>query len=63
MLFICTANVTDTIPAPLQDRMEIIQVSGYVAEEKVAIAEVNETSYFTHSIRDGSCDFVLSNHL
>ena len=40
VLFICTANVTDTIPAPLQDRMEIIQVSGYVAEEKVAIAEV-----------------------
>ena len=39
MLFICTANVTDTIPGPLQDRMEIIQVSGYVAEEKVAIAE------------------------
>ena len=63
MLFICTANVTDTIPAALQDRMEIIQVSGYVAEEKVAIAEVNETSYFTQSIRDGSCDFVLSNHL
>ena len=39
VLFICTANVTDTIPLPLQDRMEIMQVSGYVAEEKVAIAE------------------------
>jgi len=40
ILFICTANTIDTIPEPLRDRMEMIEVSGYVAEEKVAIAEV-----------------------
>ncbi|PNH40172.1 hypothetical protein VD0004_g6798 [Verticillium dahliae] len=39
VLFVCTANMTDTIPRPLLDRMELIQLSGYVADEKMAIAE------------------------
>uniref|UniRef100_A0A8C1NGY3 Lon protease homolog, mitochondrial n=1 Tax=Cyprinus carpio TaxID=7962 RepID=A0A8C1NGY3_CYPCA len=39
VLFICTANVLDTIPEPLRDRMEMINISGYVAQEKLAIAE------------------------
>lgn len=39
VLFICTANVIDTIPEPLRDRMEMIEMSGYVAEEKIAIAK------------------------
>lgn len=38
VLFICTANTIETIPEPLRDRMEMIDISGYVAEEKVVIA-------------------------
>ena len=38
VLFLCTANVVDHIPEPLKDRMELIEVAGYVAEEKVQIA-------------------------
>ncbi|KAI5463767.1 Lon protease C-terminal proteolytic domain-containing protein [Mariannaea sp. PMI_226] len=39
VLFVCTANMTDTIPRPLLDRMELITLSGYVADEKMAIAQ------------------------
>ncbi|MFI5390660.1 MAG: endopeptidase La, partial [Bacteriovoracales bacterium] len=39
ILFIATANVVENIPAPLRDRMEIIQLSGYTEEEKVKISQ------------------------
>ena len=39
VLFITTANVIDSVPAPLRDRMEVIDLAGYTEEEKVGIGQ------------------------
>ena len=39
VLFIVTANVLDTIPEPLKDRMDIMRLSGYIMQEKIEIAK------------------------
>ncbi len=59
VMFIATANMLDTVPAPLRDRMEILQLSGYTEEEKLHIAR----SYLVarqireNGLRDGEVSF------
>ncbi len=59
VLFICTANQLDPVPAPLLDRMEIIELTGYTEEEKVAIAMryLIPRQMAENGIEEGQIDF------
>jgi len=58
VLFIATANVVDTIPSPLLDRMEVIRLDGYTEDEKVAIARHHllVRQIERSALRDGEVD-------
>ncbi|MEY4194727.1 MAG: hypothetical protein RLZZ226_1095 [Pseudomonadota bacterium] len=59
VLFIGTANVLDTIPGPLRDRMEVINLSGYTTEEKLQIATryLLAKQYEATGLKDEQCHF------
>jgi len=57
VLFIATANTTETIPPPLLDRMEVIEISGYTHEEKsnIAIQHLLPKQLKEHGLSAGQC--------
>lgn len=59
VLFITTANVLDTIPAPLRDRMEVIELGGYTEREKLAIAKDHlvERQVINHGLTSDQIQF------
>jgi len=59
VMFITTANTTDTIPRPLLDRMEVIPVTGYTEEEKVSIAQqyLIPKKISEHGLKEGDVNF------
>ena len=59
VMFITTANVLDTIPPPLRDRMEVLQLPGYSEEEKARIARSHliPRQISNHGLADGAVSF------
>jgi ATP-dependent Lon protease len=59
VFFICTANQPDTIPRPLLDRMEVIKLPGYIAEEKLHIAQkfLVPKQLAAHGVEKGQISF------
>jgi len=62
VMFICTANVLANIPRPLQDRMEIIQIPGYIEGEKLQIARrfLTPKQVATNGLKDEHIEFTDS---
>lgn len=58
VMFIATANILDTIPEPLRDRMEVVELSGYTLQEKVAIARRHLLSkqMKAHALNEGDLE-------
>jgi ATP-dependent Lon protease len=59
VMFICTANQMDTVPPPLRDRMEVIEIPGYTDREKLEIARryLLKRQLKEHGLKNGQCRF------
>lgn len=59
VMFICTANQMDSVPAPLRDRMEVIEIPGYTDREKLEIARryLVKRQLKEHGLKNGQCKF------
>jgi len=61
VMFICTANMMDTVPPALRDRMEVIELPGYTDREKLEIARryLVKRQLKEHGLKNGQCKFEL----
>ncbi|MDW8343597.1 MAG: endopeptidase La, partial [Verrucomicrobiae bacterium] len=61
VMFICTANMMDTVPPALRDRMEVIELPGYTDREKLEIARryLVRRQLKEHGLKNGQCKFEL----